>query len=37
VDPVGSRWGPMAGFCVYGYEPSGSGGTYLVVSSVFNT
>jgi hypothetical protein len=30
VDPVGSGYGPMAGSCEYGDEPSGSGATELI-------
>jgi hypothetical protein len=30
MDPVGSGWGPVAGSCKYGDEPSGSGATELV-------
>jgi hypothetical protein len=31
VDPVGSGEGPVAGYCQYGDETSGSGATELVV------
>jgi hypothetical protein len=30
LDPVGSGEGPVADFCEYGDEPSGSGATALV-------
>jgi hypothetical protein len=30
VDPVGSGYGPVAGSCEYGDEPSGSGATDLI-------
>jgi hypothetical protein len=30
VDPVGSGYGPVAGCCEYGEEPSDSGATELV-------
>jgi hypothetical protein len=30
VDPFGSGWGQVAGFCKYGIEPSGSGATECV-------
>jgi hypothetical protein len=30
VDPVGSRYGPVAGSCEYGDEPGGSGSAELV-------
>jgi hypothetical protein len=30
VDSVGSGWGPVAGSCKNGDEPSGSGATELV-------
>jgi hypothetical protein len=33
VDSVGSGYGPMAGCCEYGYEPSGSDATELVKCS----
>jgi hypothetical protein len=32
MDPVGSGQGPVAGFCEYGDEPSGSGATELVMT-----
>jgi hypothetical protein len=34
VDPVGSGQGPVAGFCEYGDEPSGSGTAELVVTNL---
>jgi hypothetical protein len=30
VDPAGSGYGPVAGFCKYGDEPSGSGAAELI-------
>jgi hypothetical protein len=36
LDPVGSVYGPVAGSCEYGDEPSGSGATDLVSCKVVN-